>query len=151
MLDRTFRGVARAGTRRRGSPASRSRDVRCHRHGRGLMTEALTAVAFRRRLLGEAVRANQPIACVFEITPRCNLRCGFCFVALDPYRGPYLDTAQVREALNRLADAGILFLTLTGGEICSRRDFPEIYRHAVDRGMLVTLFTNGTMLTPRIV
>ena len=115
------------------------------------MTEALTAVAFRRRLLSEAVRANRPIACVFEITPRCNLRCGFCFVALDPYRGPYLDTAQVREALDRLADAGILFLTLTGGEICSRRDFPEIYRHAVDRGMLVTLFTNGTLLTPRIV
>lgn len=115
------------------------------------MTEALTAAAFRGRLLREAVRENKPIACVYEITPRCNLRCGFCFVALDPYVGPYLDTPRAKEAIDRLADAGILFMTFTGGEICSRRDFPEIYRHAIDRGMLVTLFTNGTMISPRIV
>jgi radical SAM protein with 4Fe4S-binding SPASM domain len=31
-----------------------------------------------------------------------------------------------------------------------RPDFAEIYRHAVRAGMLVTVFTNGTLLTPRL-
>jgi len=31
-----------------------------------------------------------------------------------------------------------------------RKDFPAIYEHAVRRGLLVGIFTNGTMITPRI-
>ena len=32
-----------------------------------------------------------------------------------------------------------------------RDDFPEIYRHAKENGLLVTLFTNGTIVTEKIV
>ncbi len=49
-----------------------------------------------------------------------------------------------------MADAGCLFLLLTGGEVLLRPDFAEIYRHARGRGMLVSLFTNATLLTPAI-
>ena len=49
-----------------------------------------------------------------------------------------------------MAEAGCLSLLLTGGEVLVRRDFPEIYLHALARGLRVTVFTNGTMVTDEI-
>lgn len=106
--------------------------------------------SLRDRLVERARRMREPISCTFELTPSCNLRCRFCYVALDPYRGPYLDTAQVQRVLDVLERAGVLFLTLTGGEIFSRRDFPAIYGYARRKGFLLTLFSNATMVTERI-
>ena len=103
--------------------------------------------SFEERLGARARRARQPLSCLFEITPRCNLRCKFCYVALDPYQGPYLTTEQTCRVLDTIERAGVLWLTLTGGEIFSRRDFREIYEHALDCGFLVTLYTNATMVS----
>lgn len=50
----------------------------------------------------------------------------------------------------RSAQAGGLWLLLTGGEILLRRDFEPIYRHAKRAGFIVTLFTNGLGLSDRI-
>ena len=86
---------------------------------------------FEETLGARARRERQPLSCLFEITPRCNLRCHFCYVALDPYQGPYLDTEQSRQVLDIVERAGVLWLTLTGGEIFSRRDFAAIYEHAL--------------------
>ena len=36
------------------------------------------------------------------------------------------------------------------GEIFARRDFLDIYTYAKRKGFLITLFTNGTLITPRI-
>jgi radical SAM protein with 4Fe4S-binding SPASM domain len=52
--------------------------------------------------------------------------------------------------LDELAEAGCLWLLYTGGEIFARKDFLELYTEAVKRGFLITLFTNGTMINPRI-
>jgi radical SAM protein with 4Fe4S-binding SPASM domain len=103
-----------------------------------------------RRLHRDARGKRIPLSCLFELTPTCNLRCHFCYVALDPYAGPYLSTAQVCGILDTLERAGVLWLTLTGGEIFSRRDFPQIYRYAKSKGFLVTLFTNATMMNERL-
>lgn len=105
--------------------------------------------AFEQRLRAKSRHDRQPLSCTFEITPTCNLRCHFCYVALDPYQGPYLSTAQVHAVLDKLEQAGVLWLTLTGGEIFARRDFAQIYTYARSKGFLITLFTNATMVTPR--
>jgi len=105
---------------------------------------------FEERLGARARRERHPLSCLFEITPRCNLRCHFCYVALDPYRGPYLDTEQAYQVLDVVEGAGVLWLTLTGGEIFSRRDFPAIYEYALSKGLLVTLYTNATMVSDSI-
>jgi len=105
---------------------------------------------FEAQLGARARRARHPLSCLFEITPTCNLRCRFCYVALDPYRGPYLDTDQACRVIDVIERSGVLWLTLTGGEICSRRDFPALYEHALSKGLLVTLYTNATMVTDRI-
>ena len=95
----------------------------------------------------KAYLERRPMAVLFEITPTCNLRCHFCYVALDPYQGPYLSAARIIEVFDILRANEVLFLTLTGGEIFTRRDFPEIYRAARRGGFLVTLYTNATMIT----
>ena len=106
--------------------------------------------AFEERLATAGRRDRYPLSCLFEITPTCNLRCQFCYVALDPYKGPYLSTAQICRILDTLEGAGVLWLTFTGGEIFSRRDFPDIYGHALEKGFLVSLYTNATMVTEAI-
>jgi radical SAM protein with 4Fe4S-binding SPASM domain len=41
-------------------------------------------------------------------------------------------------------------LLFTGGEIFVRKDFLDIYTYAKQKGLLITLFTNGTLITPEI-
>jgi radical SAM protein with 4Fe4S-binding SPASM domain len=95
-----------------------------------------------------------PFSASFELTERCNLACLHCFINQPAEsrsaRGRELATAQAVGILDQIAEAGCLFLLLTGGEPLLRSDFAEIYRHAMQRGLLLTLFTNGTLLTERV-
>jgi radical SAM protein with 4Fe4S-binding SPASM domain len=52
--------------------------------------------------------------------------------------------------LDEITEAGCLWLLYTGGEIFARRDFLDIYLHAKKNGLLVSLFTNGTLITPNV-
>ncbi len=90
-----------------------------------------------------------PLAGSFEITFKCNLRCVHCYI--PDYSGAgEMSTGEIRRILSEIADEGCLWLLLTGGEVLSRRDFPEIYLDAKRLGFLITLFTNGTLLDERI-
>lgn len=95
-----------------------------------------------------------PLAATFELTDRCNLKCVHCYINQPAgsvsHRAEELTTEQVKQVLDKMVDAGALFVTLTGGEVLLRPDFPEIYMHAKKRGMLVTVFTNGTLITEEI-
>lgn len=52
--------------------------------------------------------------------------------------------------LDEVSAAGCLQVCFTGGEMFIRKDFLDIYTYAKRKGMLVTLFTNGTLSTPQI-
>lgn len=54
------------------------------------------------------------------------------------------------DIIDEITDAGCLHLLLTGGEPLLRDDFPEIYRYAKERGVLVTVFSNGTLITDKV-
>jgi len=45
---------------------------------------------------------------------------------------------------------GCFWLLYTGGEIFARKDFLEIYTYAKQKGFLITLFTNGTIINEAI-
>lgn len=95
-----------------------------------------------------------PLGATFDLTERCNLACVHCYInqpaGSQVARSRELTTAQVKGILDQMVDAGCLFLCLTGGEPLLRRDFVEIYRYARQRGILVTVFTNGTLVTPQV-
>lgn len=94
-----------------------------------------------------------PLACQWEITCRCNLRCVMCYTDCfnrpDKIQGE-LPTQEIIRIMDELADAGCLELCLTGGEPLARPDFFEIYAHAKQKGFLVTIFSNGTLITEEI-
>ncbi len=95
-----------------------------------------------------------PLAGTIELTRRCNNRCRHCYnnlPASDPKAlASELSTNDIRRMLDEIAAAGCVWLLMTGGEILLRHDFLDLYRHAKIRGLLVTLFTNGTLVTPRL-
>jgi radical SAM protein with 4Fe4S-binding SPASM domain len=95
-----------------------------------------------------------PLGGMFELTERCNLNCVHCYINQPANnrsaKTRELATNQIKRLLDQVVNSGCLFLVLTGGEVFLRPDFPEIYSYARQRGMIVTLFTNGTLITPRI-
>jgi len=102
----------------------------------------------------EVRRRRVPLEGTLETTFRCNLRCAHCYVneavgdADEAARE--LPLERLRGLIDELAERGTLYLLLTGGEVLVRPDFPELYLHALRRGLLVTVFTNGTLVTERI-
>jgi radical SAM protein with 4Fe4S-binding SPASM domain len=90
-----------------------------------------------------------PINGSIELDLRCNLRCRHCYRDGDWPPG-VMSTEELTGLLDQIAEAGTLWLLLTGGEVFLRRDFFEIYEHARTLGLLVTIFTNGTMVTEKI-
>jgi radical SAM protein with 4Fe4S-binding SPASM domain len=95
-----------------------------------------------------------PLSATIELTHRCPLTCAHCYNNLSmadrQARRNELTLQEHCKILDELAEAGCLKVTFTGGEIFARKDFLAIYTHAKQRGLLVTLFTNGTLITPRI-
>lgn len=84
-----------------------------------------------------------PRTCVWEITRACNLRCEHCgSMAGDPRRAE-LSTAECLRVVDELARLGNRLITLSGGEPTLRRDWPELAKAAVSRGIVVNLVTNG--------
>lgn len=100
-----------------------------------------------------SIPERYPLTCQWEITCRCNLRCVMCYT--DCFNRPEkireeLTTTEILRIMDELAEAGCIELALTGGEPFARPDFFEIYEHAKTHGFLVTLLTNGTLITEEI-
>src|SRR5208283_2265544 len=105
--------------------------------------------------LNNKLAANRtPSSVTVEVTRRCPLECVHCYNNLPMgdlgARRGELTFDEHRRLLDELADAGCLWLLYTGGEIFARHDFLDIYTYAKKKGFLITLFTNGTLITPRI-
>ncbi len=106
---------------------------------------------FSARLHGQVVSQRIPIDGTLELTFRCNLRCSHCYCNLPAGDGEVrkseLTTQEVSRILDEITQAGCFNLLLTGGEPLLREDFREIYVHAKRKGLLITLFTNATLIT----
>lgn len=106
--------------------------------------------SIHRRYFGK----RAPVEVSIELTRRCPLDCLHCYNNLPmndaAARAQELTLEEHCRLLDELVEAGCLWITYTGGEIFARRDFLDIYTAAKKRGFLITLFTNGTMITPRV-
>ena len=100
----------------------------------------------------EALRI--PVSGSIDLTARCNLRCIHCYLGQRSHRQgqrhPEMNTRQILSIIDEITEAGCLYLLMTGGEPLLRKDFPEIYSHAKRSGLVITIFTNGTLMTDRI-
>ena len=85
-----------------------------------------------------------PMSALFELTFVCNHACSFCYNC--PTGQKEMNTGEVIDALGKLAEFNILYLTLSGGEPLVRRDFFEIGKAARDLGFAIRIYTNGYLI-----
>jgi len=107
----------------------------------------LGSKAFGRFVNEHLVRRNDgPSHAQIAVTSACPQRCSFCYNR--DRTGTPLSRAEILWTIDQLADAGVFWLGLTGGEPLLSRDLVEIVAHAATR-CSVKLFTTGWGLTPR--
>jgi radical SAM protein with 4Fe4S-binding SPASM domain len=89
-----------------------------------------------------------------ELTERCNNACVHCSINLpagdDDARRRESTTAEIKNILAEAASLGCLSVRFTGGEPLLREDFEELYMAARKLGLRVMIFTNATLVTPRL-
>ncbi|MHB8174323.1 MAG: radical SAM protein [Nitrospirota bacterium] len=107
----------------------------------------------RELLLHAAVR-RQPVNGTFELTNRCNLSCRMCYVRHSAGDRALCERELTVAAWLTLArdavDHGMVFLQITGGEVFLRPDFFDIYEPLTRLGLVITLLSNGTLITEAI-
>jgi radical SAM protein with 4Fe4S-binding SPASM domain len=116
--------------------------------------EVVSYADFSAHLHRQMAAARVPANATIEVTRRCPLTCVHCYNNL-----PMGDQQALRTELNleehcrlidEIVEAGCAWVLFTGGEIFARKDFLDIYTYAKRKGLLITLFTNGTLITPEI-
>lgn len=84
-----------------------------------------------------------PISGHLAITKRCALHCRHCYSLKT---SDELPTQTLIALLDELAEAGCLFLTLTGGEPFMRDDLLSIVQHGFKRRFLIRIDSNATLI-----
>jgi radical SAM protein with 4Fe4S-binding SPASM domain len=86
-----------------------------------------------------------------EVTARCNNNCRHCYINLPAgdklVEDKELCFEEIKEIVNEAASLGALWCLITGGEPLLRDDFFDIYLYLKRKGLLVSVFTNGTLIT----
>jgi radical SAM protein with 4Fe4S-binding SPASM domain len=92
----------------------------------------------------KALELGVPLSAQIDLTYRCNERCVHCYLDHDDHGE--MSTGEIKNLLDELASAGVLFLTLSGGEILLRKDFFEILEYARELTFCVKLKTNAILI-----
>jgi len=89
-----------------------------------------------------------------ELTERCNNNCIHCCINLEAgdlsAKKRELSIYKVKEILKEAVSLDCLTVRFTGGEPLLRDDFEELYVFARRLGLKVLLFTNATLITPKL-
>lgn len=93
-----------------------------------------------------SAKERKPIV-VWNITRRCNLKCIHCYSDSDAREYPgELTWEQCQSVIDDLASYGIPALLLSGGEPLIHPRFFDIATYARQKGIKLTLSTNGTLI-----
>jgi radical SAM protein with 4Fe4S-binding SPASM domain len=116
------------------------------------MTDTKTRYHDKKSVAGivAAMRSDPhaPFSAMIEIADRCNEVCVHCY-QVQGQKGE-ISTDDWKRALDELAELGVLFLTISGGEATLRKDFLEIVEHARKRRFAVKIYTNGLTMTAEL-
>lgn len=99
---------------------------------------------FKNRLFNK----KTPVSVIFSITNRCNFNCKYCQVPKQ--RNPDLPTKKVLSLIDQLASAGTQRLGIQGGEPLLRDDIRKIIDYAKEKGIFVTIGSNGALLPDKV-
>lgn len=83
---------------------------------------------------------------VWELTMACNMRCKHCGSSCKDKQEDELTTEEALDLCDQLADLGMKFITLSGGELTLRNDWHIIGKRLTDHGIATSMITNGWLL-----
>ncbi|MCX6663964.1 MAG: radical SAM protein [Euryarchaeota archaeon] len=89
------------------------------------------------------LQQTAPALAVWELTLKCNLRCMHCGSAAGSSRQRELSTTEACQVCQDLSALGCKGIALMGGELLLRKDWQVIAREIKDRGIILSLITNG--------
>ena len=95
----------------------------------------LQAIFFKKRF---------PLVVGWNITYRCNLRCGYCGARYNV--GKELDTENIFKIIGELSDLGTKIIKLSGGEPFLREDLKDIIDFCKSKKISVLINSNGTLV-----
>lgn len=82
-----------------------------------------------------------------ELTPRCNLRCSYCYYFNNPGESyKELSTKEWLDFFDELGRNCVMNVTLSGGEPFIRKDLKELLSGIVKNQMRFTLLSNGGLI-----
>jgi radical SAM protein with 4Fe4S-binding SPASM domain len=85
-----------------------------------------------------------------EITARCNMACRHCYINLPANdhqaRAKELTLNKISGIADQAVELGAMWCLITGGEPLLREDFSDIYMNLKRKGLLVSVFTNCTLI-----
>lgn len=88
-----------------------------------------------------------------ELTARCNNNCRHCYINLPAGDKKAmlkeLTFGQIKRIVDEAVTLGGLWCLLTGGEPLLRDDFFDIYLYLKKKGLLISVFTNATLITKK--
>lgn len=92
-----------------------------------------------------------PLSGTFELSPCCNMDCRMCYVRKSRKEvetaGGEIPAEKWLSLAKECRNAGTLFLLLTGGEPFLYPGFRELYLELSRMGFMISINTNGTMIT----
>jgi len=101
-------------------------------------------VSLMEHVVRKALRLGVPFTVHVDLTYRCNERCEHCYLEHDD-KGE-MTSAEFARLFGEMADAGVFFLTISGGEPTLRRDFFDIIASARSHQFNVKLKTNAVLI-----
>ena len=91
---------------------------------------------------------NSPFLVVWNLTNMCNLRCKHCYQKAGHALKDELSLEEKLRLVDEIASAGVVAIAFSGGEPLMHPDFFSTARRAHDRGLYISVATNGVLLTP---
>lgn len=85
------------------------------------------------------------VAISYEITELCNVECIHCYLNGSRTKST-LNLQQQLKIIDQMESTGAIWLQISGGEPLTAPHFAEVYSYAWDKGFLITVLTNGTLL-----
>jgi len=111
----------------------------------------LRSIAIQDYVLWDKLKDKRvPLSFDMEVTARCNNNCRHCYVNLPANdrtaRAKELSPAEISRLADEAVALGAMWCLITGGEPLLRNDFHKIYMALRRKGLLVSVFTNATLI-----
>ncbi len=95
--------------------------------------------------------ATAPSSVDISLTGRCNLRCRYCFFADEMAGLSDLPTERWLAAFEELGGLAVQRVTLSGGEVFTRRDLWELVDGLIDSRLRYSMLSNGTLISDKTI